>query len=274
MNFELLPFRIPDLIDLVDILVMSFIIYKVLVLIKGTRAIQMLLGIILLIATYYFSSYLGLMTLKVTVQGIITYLPIAIIVVFQHEIRKILAKLGTTPMFQRFSIGVDISDMGQVIKAADILSRERKGGLIIIQQEESLGQYIETGIELDSKISFDLLVNIFEPKTPLHDGAVIISGTRMVAGSCLLPLSANPNLPPHFGTRHRAAIGVTEESDSVAIIISEETGKISFAKNGTIMHYREKTIDAMLKHLNGLLEMDKKREKFFIVKLFTKKVKK
>jgi len=267
MNLDFLPFRMPGLIDLIDILVMSYIIYKVLILIKGTRAIQMLLGILLLIVTYYLSSYLGLVTLKVTVHGIITYLPIAIIVVFQNEIRKILAKLGTTPIFQRFSHGVGLSDMEQVIKAADILSRERKGGLIVIQQEESLGQYIETGIELDAKISFDLLVNIFEPKTPLHDGAVIISGSRIVAGSCLLPLSANPNLPPHFGTRHRAAIGITEESDCVAIIISEETGKISFAKNGTIMHYREKTIDAMLKHLNGLLEMDKKREKSLFSKL-------
>jgi diadenylate cyclase len=273
MNLDFLPFRMPGVIDLIDILVMSYIIYKVLILIKGTRAIQMLLGILLLIVTYYLSSYLGLVTLKVTVHGIITYLPIAIIVVFQNEIRKILAKLGTTPIFQRFSHGVGLSDMEQVIKAADILSRERKGGLIVIQQEESLGQYIETGIELDSKISFDLLVNIFEPKTPLHDGAVIISGSRIIAGSCLLPLSANPNLPPHFGTRHRAAIGITEESDCVAIIISEETGKISFAKNGTIMHYREKTIDAMLKHLNGLLEMDKKRETTFLSKLLSGKVK-
>ncbi len=273
MSLDLLPFRMPGLIDLIDILVMSYIIYKVLILIKGTRAIQMLLGILLLIVTYYLSSYLGLVTLKVTVHGIITYLPIAIIVVFQNEIRKILAKLGTTPIFQRFSHGVELSDMEQVIKAADILSRERKGGLIVIQQEESLGQYIETGIELDSKISFDLLVNIFEPKTPLHDGAVIISGNRIIAGSCLLPLSANPNLPPHFGTRHRAAIGITEEFDCVAIIISEETGKISFAKNGTIMHYREKTIDSMLKHLNGLLEMDKKREKSFFSKLLAGKVK-
>lgn len=274
MSFELLPFRVPNLIDIIDILVMSYIIYKVLVLIKGTRAIQMLLGILLLIVTYYLSSYLGLGTLKVTVQGIITYLPIAIIVIFQNEIRKILAKLGTTPMFQRFSHSVEITDMEQVIKAADILSRERKGALIIIQQEESLGQYIETGIEIDSKITFDLLVNIFEPKTPLHDGAVIISENRLVAGSCLLPLSSNPNLPPHFGTRHRAAIGITEELDCVAVIVSEETGKISFAKNGTIMHYKEKTKDAMLKHLNGLLEMDKKREKSIIEKIIKTKEKK
>lgn len=253
-----LPFRIPGLIDILDILVISFIIYKLLVLIRGTRAVQMLIGIIFLMVISYVSGVLGLITLKTTVDYTISFLPIAIIVLFQNEIRKILARLGSNPILQFNAPSLGETRIDQIIKAAQILSRERKGALIVLQQEQGLGHHIETGIRMDATISYDLLVNIFEPKTPLHDGAVIIIEDRITAAGCLLPLSSSANLPPHFGTRHRAGIGITEETDSVSVIVSEETGKISFARNGMIMHYKDQTAEGMKKHLIGLLHMDLK----------------
>ncbi len=257
-NLGWLPFRIPGIIDIIDIIVISFVIYKLLLLIRGTRAVQMLIGIISLLIISYLSGIMGLITVKTMVDYTIAFLPVAIIVLFQNEIRKILARLGTNPILQFNAPTRGESGIEQIIKAAEILSRQRKGALIILQQSQGLGHHIETGIPLDAKISYDLLVNIFEPKTPLHDGAVIIIEDRIAAAGCLLPLSSNPNLPPHFGTRHRAGVGITEETDSVSVIVSEETGKISFAKNGMIMHYKDNSLDGMIRHLSGLLKMDLK----------------
>ncbi|NOY23693.1 MAG: TIGR00159 family protein [Acidobacteria bacterium] len=255
-NLDWLPFRIPGIIDIIDIVVISFVIYKLLVLIRGTRAVQMLIGIISLLLISYVSGIMGLITVKTMVDYTIAFLPVAIIVLFQNEIRKILARMGTNPILQfnaptRFEAGIE-----QIIKATEILSQQRKGALIILQQNEGLGHHIETGIAMDARISYDLLINIFEPKTPLHDGAVIIIEDRIAAAGCLLPLSSNPNLPPHFGTRHRAGVGITEETDCVSVIVSEETGKISFAKNGMIMHYKDTSLEGMTRHLDGLLKMD------------------
>ena len=257
-NFGWLPFRIPGIIDIIDIVVIFFVIYKLLVLIRGTRAVQMLIGIISLVLISYISGIMGLITVKTMVDYTIAFLPVAIIVLFQNEIRKILARMGTAPILQlnaptRIEEGIE-----QIVKATEILSHQRKGALIILQKNQGLGHHIETGIAMDARISYDLLINIFEPKTPLHDGAVIIIEDRIAAAGCLLPLSSNPNLPPHFGTRHRAGVGITEETDCVSVIVSEETGKISFAKNGMIMHYKATSLDGMTRHLDGLLKMDQK----------------
>ncbi len=253
-----LPFRMPNLIDLIDILVISFIIYKLLILIRGTRAVQMLFGIVLLMGISYLAGIFGLLALKTMVDYTISFLPIAIIVLFQNEIRKVLARMGTTPVFSYNADTLEESRIDQIIRAAELLSQERKGGLIILHQEQGLGSQIETGIAMDAQISYDLLVNIFEPKTPLHDGAVIINEDRIAAAGCLLPLSSNPNLPPHFGTRHRAGVGITEETDAIAVIVSEETGRISFAKNGMIMHYKDRSTEGLKRHMEGLLMMDRK----------------
>ena len=258
-QFDWIPFRTPEIIDIIDILVMSFVVYKLLILIRGTRAVQMLIGIVFLMIISYLSGLFGLIALKTTVDYTISFLPIAIIVLFQNEIRKILARLGTNPVLS-FSAQPDTEgEIDQIVRAAEILSSERKGALIIIQQEEGLGHQAETGIAIDARISYDLLVSIFEPNTPLHDGAVLIVDNRISAAGCLLPLSSNPSLPPHFGTRHRAGVGITEETDAVAVIVSEETGRISFAKNGMIMHYKDRSTDGLKRHFDGLLQMDRKR---------------
>ncbi len=256
LNIEAI--RIPTITDIVDILILAYIIYKLLLLIKGTRAMQMIAGIALLFFASFLSGVFHLNTLKTVIDSTISFLPIAVIVLFQYEIRKILARMGTYSFIKNHE-SIEEHIIEQILKAANMLSKERKGGLIVIERGQGLGQYIETGIQIDAKISFDLIVNIFEPKTALHDGAIIISKGRIAAASCLLPLSSNPHLPPHFGTRHRAGIGITEETDAIAIIISEETGKISFAKNGTIMHYKDKSFEGMKNHLIGLLEMEKKK---------------
>ncbi len=258
-QLEWLPFRAPQLIDIIDILVMSFVVYKLLILIKGTRAVQMLIGIVFLMIISYVSGLLGLIALKTTVDYTISFLPIAIIVLFQNEIRKILARLGTNPVLSLSTQPEADTEIDQIVRAAEILSNERKGALIIIQQEEGLGHQAETGITLDARISYDLLVSIFEPNTPLHDGAVLIVDNRVAAAGCLLPLSSNPSLPPHFGTRHRAGVGITEETDAVAVIVSEETGRISFAKNGMMMHYKDRSTEGLKRHFEGLLTMDRKR---------------
>ncbi|RLE17820.1 MAG: TIGR00159 family protein [Acidobacteria bacterium] len=258
VNLGWLPFRIPGIIDIIDIVVISFVIYKLLVLIRGTRAVQMLIGIISLLLISYVSGIMGLITVKTMVDYTIAFLPVAIIVLFQNEIRKILARMGTNPILQFNTPTRGEAGIEQIVKAAEILSHERKGALIILQQIQGLGHHIETGIRMDARISYDLLINIFEPKTPLHDGAVIIIEDRIAAAGCLLPLSGNPNLPPHFGTRHRAGVGITEETDCVSVIVSEETGKISFAKNGMIMHYKDTSLEGMTRHLEGLLKMDLK----------------
>ncbi len=256
LNIETI--RVPTITDIIDILILAYIIYKLLLLIKGTRAMQMIAGIALLFFASFLSGVFHLNTLKTVIDSTISFLPIAVIVLFQYEIRKILARMGTYSFIKNHE-SIEEHIIEQLLKAANMLSKEKKGGLIVIERGQGLGQYIETGIPLDAKISFDLIVNIFEPKTALHDGAIIISKGRIAAASCLLPLSSNPHLPPHFGTRHRAGIGITEETDAIAIIISEETGKISFAKNGTIMHYKDKSFEGMKNHLIGLLEMEKKK---------------
>jgi len=257
-DFSWLPFRVPGPVDIIDILVMSYVIYKLLLLIRGTRAVQMLLGIIFLMVVSYVSGLFGLIALKTAVDYTISFLPIAIIVLFQNEIRKVLARLGSNPVFSFQESPQDEGRINQIIKAAEILAQQHKGALMIVEQEQGLGQQVETGIPLDALISYDLLVSIFEPNTPLHDGAVIIRGDRLVAAGCLLPLSSSANLPPHFGTRHRAGVGITEETDAVAVIVSEETGKISFAKNGMIMHYKDRSSEGLKRHFDGLLRMDVK----------------
>ncbi|BBB32632.1 diadenylate cyclase [Thermotomaculum hydrothermale] len=256
LNIEAI--RIPTITDIIDIVILAYIIYKLLVLIKGTRAMQMIAGIALLFFASFLSGVFHLNTLKTVIDSTISFLPIAVIVLFQYEIRKILARMGTYSFIKNHE-SIEEHIIEQILKAANMLSKEKKGGLIVIERGQGLGQYIETGITIDAKISFDLIINIFEPKTALHDGAIIISKGRIAAASCLLPLSSNPHLPPHFGTRHRAGIGITEETDAIAIIISEETGKISFAKNGTIMHYKDKSFEGMKNHLIGLLEMENKK---------------
>jgi diadenylate cyclase len=227
--------RLPELtwIDLIDILIVGFIIYELLQFIRGTHAVQMALGGVVLVAFYWFSQLFNLETVNWILRTFLPYVVFGIIVVFQAEIRKVLAHLGKTPMLgfgrQRTEEVID-----EVVLAATTLAAQRTGAIIVIEHDMGLRSYIETGIALDAFVTYDLLISIFNPGTPLHDGAAIIQGNRIAAAACFLPLTVNPELSRQLGSRHRAAIGLTEDTDAVVVVVSEETGTISLVYGGRI----------------------------------------
>lgn len=217
-----------------DILVVAFIIYQVLVFIKGTRAVQMVLGLALIVVFFYFSRWIRLQTVSWILTNIIPYFVFVIVVIFQSEIRRALAHFGQAPFFSGFSTINRNELYDEIVLAVNTLASNQTGALIVIERDIGLKTYIESGIAIDAALSYDLLVTVFNPAVPLHDGAVIIQNGRIAAAACFLPLTVKPRLSKELGTRHRAAIGVTEETDAVAIIVSEETAAISFAHDGEI----------------------------------------
>src|ERR1043166_4683696 len=227
-------FSIPHLTwtAILDIAIVAAIIYRVLVFIKGTRAVQMVLGLALIVSFFYFSRWIRLDTLSWMLTNVLPYFVFAIIVIFQHEIRRALARFGQAPLFGGFSSINRNEFYDEIILAVTTLASNQTGALILVERDIGLKTYIESGIALDAVLSYDLLVTIFNPSVPLHDGAVIIQNGRIAAGACFLPLTVKPRLSKELGTRHRAAIGGTEETDAVAIIVSEETAAISFAHDG------------------------------------------
>jgi diadenylate cyclase len=227
--FELLTWRDP-----VDILAVAVVVYNLLLLIRGTRAVQMLLGIVFVGLVYYGARLAELPTLQTLLESLLIVLPFAIIVLFQQEIRRALANFGRNPLWGLARQQKAASAFNEVVLAAAALSSRRIGALVVIERLQGLRNYIENGIPVDAALSFDLLINIFTPDTPLHDGAVIVQDDRIAAAACFLPLSANPELSKEFGTRHRAALGITEETDAVAVVVSEETGTISIVFDGEI----------------------------------------
>lgn len=222
---------------LLDIAIVAALIYRLLVFIKGTRAVQMALGLALIVAFFYVSRWIRLETVSWMLTNILPYFVFAIIVIFQHEIRRALAQFGQAPLFTGFSSINRNEFYDEIMLAVTTLAGNQTGALIVIERDIGLKTYIESGISLDAALSYDLLVTIFNPSVPLHDGAVIIQNGRIAAGACFLPLTVKPRLSKELGTRHRAAIGVTEETDAVAIIVSEETGAISFAHDGEMERY-------------------------------------
>jgi diadenylate cyclase len=221
--------------DVVDILMVALVIYNLLLLIRGTRAVQMILGILFIGIVYYVSRAAQLATLQQILESLLIFLPFAIIVLFQQEIRRALASFGRNPLWGISRSQQVESGFNEIVLAATTLSSRRIGALIIIERLDGLRTYVENGIVLDSAISYDLLINIFTPDTPLHDGAVIIQGDRIAAAASFLPLTLNPELSKDFGTRHRAALGISEETDAVAVVVSEETGVISIAFDGELV---------------------------------------
>lgn len=221
--------------DAVDILFVAFVVYFLLRLIRGTRAVQMVFGLIAVLVVYWISVVLKLVTLRTVLSALIFYLPFAIIVLFAQELRRALAAFGRTPFFSLFSGYHAEETVSDLVLAATSLSNRKIGALIVLERREGLKTYIENGVPLDAAISYDLLVNVFSPGTPLHDGAVIVSHERIAAAACFLPLSLKEGLSKRFGTRHRAAIGVTEETDALAIVVSEERGTISLARDGQLV---------------------------------------
>jgi diadenylate cyclase len=220
--------------DALDIAIVALITYGLLRLIRGTRAVQMVLGLFAIFAVYAVAALLKLAALTTVLRALIFYVPFAIIVLFSHELRRALAAFGRTPFFSLFSGYHAEETMSEIVLAVTSLAARRIGALIVLERKEGLKTYIENGSPIDAAISYELLVTVFAPGTPLHDGAVIVSGDRVAAAASFLPLSLKEGLPKRFGTRHRAAIGVTEETDALAILVSEERGTISIARDGEL----------------------------------------
>ena len=219
---------------ILDILLVAFIIYQLLLFLRGTHAVQMALGALVLVVLYWTSLLANLQTVNWLLRTFLPFMVFGIIVVFQSEIRKVLARLGKTPFLGSFSGKRKEEVIDEVVLAATTLASSRTGAIMVIERDMGLRSYIETGIALDALLTYDLLVNIFNPETPLHDGAVIIQGNRAAAAACFLPLTVNPELSRALGSRHRAAIGLSEDTDAVAVVVSEETGIISLVEEGRI----------------------------------------
>ena len=221
--------------DLLDIAIVSFIFYEFLKLIRGTRAVQMAAGSLLIVGLFYLSRLVPLQTVNWMIRNMLVYVAFAAIVIFQSDIRRALAHFGQAPFFRYFNRQEAANEtIEELVVAATMLSSQRTGAIIAIEREIGLRNYIESGIPIDATLTYDLLVTIFQTSSPLHDGAVIVQEERIAAAACFLPLSVNPRVSRELGTRHRAAIGLTEENDAVAIVVSEERGHIGLAMNGRI----------------------------------------
>jgi diadenylate cyclase len=239
--------------DVLDILAVSFLIYEALKLIRGTRAVQMAVGSVLVLALFYVSQLAPLQTLNWLIRNALVYVAFAAIVIFQSDIRRALAHFGQAPFFRYFTRQQATDEtIEEIVVAATMLSEKKVGGIIALEREIGLRNYIESGIPLDATLTYDLLLTIFRPGSPLHDGAVILQEGRIAAAACFLPLTVNPRLSRELGTRHRAAIGLTEESDAVAVVVSEETGIISITLDGQIE--RGLTADTLREKLRRLFQ--------------------
>jgi len=218
--------------DLVDILVVAYLIYRVILLIRGTRAVHMAAGLAVIILTYFLARGLGLYTLHWLLGTVLSSLFLLIVIIFQDDIRRALTQMGQTP-FIRMRVKT-FHTLEEVAKAASSFKASRTGALIVMERKVGLNDYIESGMLLDAEVSKSLLESIFQKESPLHDGAVIIQKGRLAVAGCVLPLSTSPYVDRALGTRHRAAIGITEQTDAVAVVVSEETGAISVAMDGKL----------------------------------------
>ncbi|MBQ2947366.1 MAG: diadenylate cyclase CdaA [Clostridia bacterium] len=253
-------FNRPRLVDLIDILLLTFVIYYALVHIRKTRMSQTLKGVVILIAATWLSDVIGMRTIHALLSWAINAGPVLIIVLFQPEIRRVLEELGTSTVLDPSMRMQQLSNtdlvIDEMILALEHMSRRRVGALIVIENKTRLNDVIATGTPVDGKVSQPLLENIFEPNTPLHDGAVIIRADRVVAAACLLRLSDTTGVGRDLGTRHRAGLGVTEVSDATVFIVSEETGIISMARGGQLVRHLD---DSSLRQiLHGLYDKEEK----------------
>ncbi|HVT43019.1 MAG TPA: diadenylate cyclase CdaA [Thermoanaerobaculia bacterium] len=220
--------------DAVDILVVAFILYNILILIRGTRAMQMAFGLMAIGGAYFIARALDLLALEALAREILFYLPFAIIVLFQHEIRRALTSFGQSPLSPFLSHRATESPFEEILSASTELARRKVGALIVMERTQSLRMFTESGKTLDAYLSAELLLNIFTPNTPLHDGAVVVHHGRILAAGCFLPLSSNTDISKNYGTRHRAALGLSEETDALVIVISEENGSIAVTLDGVL----------------------------------------
>jgi diadenylate cyclase len=246
---------VPDLTltGAVDILVVAFLVYQALMVVRGTRAGHILVGILIMVLLYAIAFWMGLEALRSVLAFIVPYLGLAVIVLFQSEIRRTLARLGRK---RWFGMGAEFRAPGsinEILLAVEQLAAQKTGALIVLERDIGLRTFIESGVRLESLVSRDLLLSIFQPGLPLHDGAVIIQRDRLAAAGCFLPLTTNPALKSQLGTRHRAAIGITEETDCLSVVVSEETGRISLASFGDLV--QGLTLPAVLERINRHFEV-------------------
>ncbi len=235
-------------LDIIDILLVSYIIYRIILLIRGTRAVQMLAGIAVIIIIYFLSGKFQLQTLHWLFKTFLSSILLVIVILFQSDIRRALTQMGQTPFLRTGD--VPERDVEEIIRAATYMARRRIGALMVLERENGLRDFVESGHHLDARLCYELLVAIFLPASPMHDGGVIIHKGRIHSSGCLLPLSENPAIDKRFGTRHRAALGLSEETDAVIIVVSEETQEISLVQQGQITTFHdEKSLSVTLKTL-------------------------
>ena len=255
---------------ILDIAIVLFLSYCLIRIVKGSRAWQLIKGILFLVIATWLSGVFKLTILNTILTGIMNWGVIALIVIFQPELRRALEQLGTNKFTKFFGIDKDIAtktkeDIYKVVIATEELSKSKTGALIVIERDINIQDIISTGIPMDAEVSPQLLVNIFVPKTPLHDGAVVISNNKIAAAACVLPLANDNDIAKELGTRHRAAIGISKESDSIVVVVSEETGKVSVAKDGTLIaDVREDVLKKILisNIVTKRFTVDKKKKKF------------
>lgn len=239
-----------------EILILWFVIYRIMLFFQGTRALQVLRGIIILVFAFFIVQILRLETLDWLLTHLFGISIIGFLIIFQPEIRQGLARLGQQNVFIPVIPEKEVDAMiGEIVKAVDILSKQRVGALIALEKEESLKEYVETGVTIDSKVSAEMLQTIFTPNSLLHDGGVVIQQGRVVAAGCLFPLTEKQDLSRVFGTRHRAAIGLAEQTDAVVVAVSEETGDISMCHGGRLM--RDMSTDDLFKHFKSYFKPKK-----------------
>lgn len=222
--------------DLLDIGLIAFLVYRALNIVRGSRAMQMIIGLAVILVAYVSSRTLGLFTLNWILDNFLASIILVIIVIFQSDIRRALTQVGTAPMFAAAERVVQPREdiIEEVAQAAMAMAPKHVGGLIVFEREVGLNEYMEIGTRLDARVSHELVESVFLPHSPIHDGALVIQKGRITAVRCLLPLSTNPNLRPTWGTRHRAALGLTEETDAVAVVISEQEGTVTLVVGGRV----------------------------------------
>jgi diadenylate cyclase len=256
--------NINTLRNVLDVTLVFIIVYVVLRLLRGTRAVPTVVGMVLLGLLYWLAVTQELTTLETVLRSVVPYIGFAIIVLFQSEIRQALIYFGNRLRFpilrrQRGSLGETIYD--EVVLAVTTLASEKTGALIVLERDVGLRNFTDAGVQLDSKLSYDLLVTIFNPSTPLHDGAVIIQRERIAAASVFLPLTKNPGISRELGTRHRAAIGVTEGSDAISVVVSEETGLVTYVENGVMKRNLDTTqLRSLLLSAMDIPVLERRRE--------------
>jgi diadenylate cyclase len=255
------------ILDIVDIMIVSFVFYKLLLLIKGTRAEQLIKGLLIILVVSKLSDIAKLYAVYFILDNTLKLGFIALLIVFQPELRRALEYIGRNKFLQKDYIANEKREMqnvfNEIVETVSFLSKKSIGALIVLEKETGLGDYIETGIKLDAEISSELLISIFYDKTPLHDGATIISNNRIVAANTYLPLSTNNDVSQELGTRHRAGIGLSEVSDALVIIVSEETGSISVVSDGQLTRYVDEK-KLMNIFFDSFKVKDKKKSSFWL----------